>query len=147
MDHQVEFNENLNTCAVQLKDYFNMVHSREVQHKALFPEESQWHGRTYIAYLHANPGAGTGLIIADMERVASGKYTWQETVSGKATLWLQEKIQQEVFYYKQKNYLKIEATLGTDAANQYLVEKRQDALAPLQAYLREMELHMQCYYY
>ncbi|MCB0589376.1 MAG: hypothetical protein KDD06_29080, partial [Phaeodactylibacter sp.] len=84
---------------------------------------------------------------ADMSRVASGREKWAETVSGKATLWLQEKLRQEVFTYKQMNYLKLETTLGAEAADQYMAEKWQRALEPLKHYLRDMEGQMQCYYY
>ena len=146
-EHQREFNDNLSTCTAQIRDYFNVLYDRDAQRKALCPEESLWHAGTYISYLHSNPGVGMGIMIADMNRVASGREKWAETVSGKATLWLQDKLRQQVFTYKQMNYLKLEATLGTDAADQYIAEKWQRVLEPLKHYLRDMEAHMQCYYY
>ncbi|MCO6476000.1 MAG: hypothetical protein J5I94_05225 [Phaeodactylibacter sp.] len=145
--HQDQFNDNLNTCAVQIRDYFNVLYDRDAQRQALCPEESQWHTGLYISYLHSHPGAGVGIMIADMNRVASGKYKWAETVSGKATLWLQEQLRQQVFCYKERNYLKLEAAFGTEAADQYMAEKWRQVLEPLKHYLKEMEGHMQCYYY
>ncbi|MCB9035329.1 MAG: hypothetical protein H6557_01785 [Lewinellaceae bacterium] len=145
--HRQQFNDNLNTCAIQIRDYFNVIYDREAQRKALFPEESLWHAGTYVSYLHSNPGVGVGIMIADMSRVASGREKWAETVSGKATLWLQEKLRQEAFAYKQMNYLKLETMLGAEAADQYMAEKWQRVLEPLKHYLQDMEAHMQCYYY
>ncbi|MCB9293685.1 MAG: hypothetical protein H6559_11275 [Lewinellaceae bacterium] len=146
-EHRQEFSDDLNTCAVQIRDYFNVVYDRDAQRKALCPEESLWHANTYISYLHSNPGVGTGIMIADMNRVASGRDTWAETVSGKATLWLQDKMRQEVFSFKQMNYLKLEAAYGTDVADQYMAGKWQQVLEPLKHYLKDMEVHLRCYYY
>ena len=146
-EHQDQFNDNLSTCTIQIRDYFNVLYDRDAQRKALLPEESLWHAGTYVSYLHSNPGVGAGIMITDMGRVASGKDKWAETVSGKATLWLQAQLRREVFAYKEMNYLKLEATLGTDAADQYMMEKWQQVLEPLKHYLKDMEGHMQCYYY
>lgn len=146
-EHRDQFNDDLNTCAVQIRDYFNVLYDRGAQRKALCPEESLWHAGTYVSYLHSNPGVGVGIMIADMGRVAAGRDKWAETVSGKATLWLQEQLRREVFTFKELNYLKLETMLGTDAADQYMAEKWRKALEPLKHYLIDMEAHMQCYYY
>ena len=146
-EHRQQFNDDLNTCALQIRDYFNVLYDRQAQRKALCPEESLWHAGSYISYLHSNPGVGVGIMIADMERVASGRETWAETVSGKATLWLKEQLRLQVFAYKEMNYLSLEAALGTDAADRYMAEKWQQMLEPLNHFLKDMEVHMQCYYY
>lgn len=128
------------TATLELKDYFQLLYSRELHQKALRPENFGWHARSYVWFLKNHPGAGVAIFLTDMERVAYGRDRWEETCSGKVAIWLQDKREQNLQNFLRINEKALEA-IGQETAKKYIALQRQADLEPLLLYLDIMETH------
>ncbi len=146
-ENRAEFNQDFQACAAQLRAYFELVAGSDITPSMLTGGHFNWPAQAYLAYLQDYPGASLSAFLSDIELVAFTGARWLDTPSGELSCQINTELRQAVFDFKTATYLQDEMTLGKDMADLRLEQHRQEVMAPLLNYLKQMQPFFNCNYY